>query len=366
MKMRSVKLGEAATFVNGYAFKPEQWNTSGKEIIRIQNLTNSTSSANYFKGELPQKYKINKGDLLISWSGTLGIFEWTKEEAWLNQHIFKVVFDKYEFDKRFFYYLISHYIHQLENEVHGSTMKHITKKRFDDIQIPLPNFETQKKIAEILDKADELRQNDKKILEKYDQLSQSVFLEMFGDPVKNEKNWQMESLGSLVKNENSKRVPVKESIRDLKDEIYPYYGATGQIDMIDEYKFDGEYLLIAEDGKNLLYRRKNNAFIVSGKFWVNNHAHVLSYNGSIDLRFLEFILNSYDLKPYVTGIDQFKLNRENLDKILIPVPSQSLQTKFSSIVEIINKQKKLSAQSLQKSEDLFRSLLQKAFKGELV
>ena len=199
MKMQQIKLGEAATFVNGYAFKPNQWKTHGKEIIRIQNLTNSSTAVNYFDGVLPDKYKVTKGDLLISWSATLGVFEWKKDDAWLNQHIFKVIFDKYEFEKRFFYYLISYSLNQLEKEVHGSTMKHITKKRFDNIIIPLPPLETQKKIAAKLDKANELRQNDKKILEKYDQLAQSVFLEMFGDLVNNQMGWPLEKFGSIFR-----------------------------------------------------------------------------------------------------------------------------------------------------------------------
>lgn len=135
---KTISLGDAASFVNGYAFKPSDWNTEGREIIRIQNLTGSSSEVNYFNGELDPKYKVVRGDLLISWSATLGIYEWEREESWLNQHIFKVVFDKETIDKSFFKHLIAQSLRKMEEQVHGATMKHITKKKFDAIPIPLP------------------------------------------------------------------------------------------------------------------------------------------------------------------------------------------------------------------------------------
>ena len=143
MTSNIIKLGEAATFINGYHFKPSDWSTKGLEIIRIQNLTGSSNETNFFEGELNSKYSVVNGDLLISWSATLGVFEWNTGNAWLNQHIFKVVFNKKEFDKRFFKHLISQVLSEMNRQVHGSTMKHITKDRFDNIKIPYPPLETQ-------------------------------------------------------------------------------------------------------------------------------------------------------------------------------------------------------------------------------
>ena len=124
-------LGDTATFHNGYAFKTAEWSTSGKEIIRIQNLTKGSAQINYFEGKIADKYKVRKGDILISWSGSLGVYEWHGEDAWLNQHLFKVDFNKANLDKSFFTYLISNSLKKLEAQVHGATMKHITKKKFD-------------------------------------------------------------------------------------------------------------------------------------------------------------------------------------------------------------------------------------------
>lgn len=180
MKWEMVKLGDMATFINGYPFKPSDWATSGKEIIRIQNLTKSSGESNYFRGEIPNKFKVTKGDILISWSATLDIFEWKGEDAWLNQHIFKVQFDKMEVDRKFFVFLIKYILEDLKRQVHGATMQHITKAKFDNMPVPLPPLATQRRIAEVLDKADALRQKDQALLQKYDELAQAVFVDMFG------------------------------------------------------------------------------------------------------------------------------------------------------------------------------------------
>ena len=96
------KLGDIATYINGYAFKPEDWSDTGLPIIRIQDLTGNGYQANRYNGKYDARYLVNPGDVLISWSASLGVFVWENEPALLNQHIFKVVFDKVKVDKSFF------------------------------------------------------------------------------------------------------------------------------------------------------------------------------------------------------------------------------------------------------------------------
>ena len=188
-KWQQLKLGEIATFVNGYAFKPSDWNDTGIPIIRIQNLTNDNASRNYYNGQLDEKYRVVRGDILISWSATIGVFEWTREDSYLNQHIFKVVFNKLKVNKSFFKYLIKQKINEMLAKVHGSTMKHITKSNFDNIPILLPDIKEQDRIARILDKAEEIRTKKKLANKKLDEFLKSTFIDMFGDPVLNTKNY---------------------------------------------------------------------------------------------------------------------------------------------------------------------------------
>ncbi|HGQ0674795.1 TPA: restriction endonuclease subunit S, partial [Streptococcus pneumoniae] len=149
--MKKVKLGQVATFINGYAFKPQDWSSEGKEIIRIQNLTKTSKGINYYSGTIDKKYIVEAGDILISWSGTLGVFQWCGRSAVLNQHIFKVVFDKIDIDKSYFKYVVEKGLQDAVKHTHGSTMKHLTKKYFDNIIVPYTNLGEQQRIASELD-----------------------------------------------------------------------------------------------------------------------------------------------------------------------------------------------------------------------
>ena len=132
-------------------------------------------------------------------------------------------------------------------------------------------------------------------------------------------------LGDLIINHDSKRVPLSAKEREFIKKVYPYYGAQGIIDYVEDYIFDGEYMLIAEDGENLRSRKMPIATIVSGKFWVNNHAHIVTANERSNLDFLCFWLNNADLSEYITGSAQPKLNQANLNAIVLPDLSKEHQ-----------------------------------------
>jgi len=131
--------------------------------------------------------------------------------------------------------------------------------------------------------------------------------------------WVESPLGAYLENCDSRRVPVKDADRKQRQGPYPYYGASGQIDTIDGYLFDGEYLLLGEDGANLLSRSKPIAFQAHGRFWVNNHAHIFRTYAACPLAFVEHYLNSIDLSPYVTGTAQPKLPHGLMNKISLVV-----------------------------------------------
>jgi hypothetical protein len=184
-------------------------------------------------------------------------------------------------------------------------------------------------------------------------------------------SWKSVPISSAVENHDGRRIPIKRADRALRRGVYAYYGASGAIDTIDEYIFEGDFLLIAEDGANLLARSTPISFEVSGKFWVNNHAHVVRARpGVTSNTWIKSFMNWINLAPYVTGSAQPKLTQGKMNTICVPLPSIEeqreillrLQTAFASIDRVSSEREK-AASLLPR---LQQELLAKAFRGELV
>ncbi|HHK6726104.1 TPA: restriction endonuclease subunit S [Streptococcus pneumoniae] len=158
-----------------YQCKPQDWSSEGKEIIRIQNLTKTSKGINYYSGTIDKKYIVEAGDILISWSGTLGVFQWCGRSGVLNQHIFKVVFDKIDIDKSYFKYVVEKGLQDAVKHTHGSTMKHLTKKYFDNIMVSYTNLGEQQRIASELDLLSKLILRRQEQLEELNLLVKSQF-----------------------------------------------------------------------------------------------------------------------------------------------------------------------------------------------
>lgn len=137
-------------------------------------------------------------------------------------------------------------------------------------------------------------------------------------------------------NYDKKRVPLSSMERMKRQGNYRYYGAQGVIDYIDDYLFDGTYLLIAEDGENLKSNKQNIAQIVNGQFWVNNHAHIVQTNELCNLKFLYYLINSMDLSGYITGSAQPKLSQANLNTVKLQIPEVGIQNKIVSILDALD------------------------------
>lgn len=146
------RMGDIASYINGYAFKPTDWKEVGKPIIRIQNLNDVLAKYNYYDGELADKYKVSFGDVLISWATHLEAYIWEGGDAWLNQHIFKVLFDKMEVDKTYFVYATEEALRQAFKNAHGfkPTMEHIKRSDFENAIVKLPVLEVQRQFADFV------------------------------------------------------------------------------------------------------------------------------------------------------------------------------------------------------------------------
>lgn len=175
-----------------------------------------------------------------------------------------------------------------------------------------------------------------------------------------EVEWKI--LGELAENLDSKRKPITSGLREEGN--IPYYGASGIVDYVKDYIFDGDFLLVSEDGANLLARNTPIAFSISGKTWVNNHAHVLKFDTYAERRYVEYYLNSIDLTPYISGAAQPKLNKKNLESVRIPSPSPtekerivSVLDKFDALTHSITEGLPREIELRQKQYEYYRDLL---------
>ncbi|HET1008079.1 TPA: restriction endonuclease subunit S, partial [Streptococcus pneumoniae] len=255
--MKKVKLGQVATFINGYAFKPQDWSSEGKEIIRIQNLTKTSKGINYYSGTIDKKYIVEAGDILISWSGTLGVFQWCGRSAVLNQHIFKVVFDKIDIDKSYFKYVVEKGLQDAVKHTHGSTMKHLTKKYFDNIMVSYTNLREQQRIASELDLLSKLILRRQEQLEELNLLVKSRFNEMFGDVILNEKEWKVSKWNEILTIRNGKN---QKQVEDA-DGKFPIYGSGGIMGYAKDWIVKKNSVIIGRKG-NI-----NKPILVRENFW---------------------------------------------------------------------------------------------------
>jgi len=268
-----------------------------------------------------------------------------------------------------FYSQSDDYLKAVEAETTGTTRKRISRSKLGQVEIPVPPLPDQRRIVGILDKvfgfiatakanAEKNLQNARAIFESY---LQCIF-------TKRGAGWVERTVEKLSTNLDSKRVPITKSDRQPGE--YPYYGASGIVDYVLDYIFEGDTLLVSEDGANLFARSTPIAFSVTGKYWVNNHAHILKFENMATQRFVEFYLASIKLDEYITGAAQPKLNQKALNSIPIPIPKAvEAQAKIVEDIESLaaetERLESLYQRKVASLEALKRSLLNQAFTGNL-
>jgi type I restriction enzyme S subunit len=252
---------------------------------------------------------------------------------------------------------------------HSTGIRNLDGDAYKAINFNFPPLHEQQRIVGILDEAFEgiakARANAEKNLQNARALFESHLQSVF---TQRGEGWVETTVSKISTNLDSKRVPITKNVRTSGE--YPYYGASGIVDYVGDFIFEGETLLVSEDGANLLARSTPIAFSVSGKYWVNNHAHILKFENMATQRFTEFYLGSIKLDEYITGAAQPKLNQKALNSIPIPIPKsveaqaeivesvESLQEETQRLVSLY--QRKLAALTALK-----KSLLHQAFSGQL-
>ena len=374
---KTARLGDLATYVNGYAFKPSDWGEIGLPIIRIQDLTGNSYQLNRYEGEYPDRIEVNNGDVLISWSASLGVYVWQRGKALLNQHIFKVVFDKLPIDKEYFVFAVKHKLAEMESKTHGATMKHIVKKDFDSTTIPYPEIEKQVRIAERLHRISSLIEKQQEQLLLLDQLVKSRFVELFGVYPLNPKGWETATIRDIVTD-----VRYGSSRPAVDGGKYPYlrmnnitYG--GELDLTDTKRIDipdNELDKCTVRRGDVLFNRTNSKELV-GKTCVYNRNEMMVLAGFVIRvrvterilpEFLSAFLNTDFSKRMLLGmckaaIGQANINAQEMQDIGIYLPPTELQRQFVQFKEQTDKSKLAVQKGLQELEILKKSLMQQYF-----
>ena len=302
------KIGEVAEFINGAPFKPTDWGDEGMPIIRIQNLTRSNSKFNRTKKNVDKKYIIRNGDLLISWSATIGVFIWNGEDAYLNQHIF-LVKNNDKILKKYLYFLKDKIIESIKSKVHGNTMTHITKSEFLDIKIPLPPIETQNQIVEELDGYQKIIDGCRQIIENY---KPSIDI----DPT-----WEIIELGEVFELAYGKGLKAENRVVGK----YNVYGSNGVVGTHNEYFVNGPFIVVGRKGSaGELHYSINNGCPIDTTFYISQK----ELKKNINLELLFYLLKSANLKSFDNQSAVPGINRNNIYKLKINLPPINSQEKI--------------------------------------
>lgn len=335
---------------------------------QVKPLTSVLGSYTYFA----------EGDVLLAKitpcfeNGKLGIAKGLRNGVGFGSSEYIVFRPSQALSNEFLYYYLSRPQFRTEGAARmGGAVgqQRVPKEFIESYPIPVPPLPEQRRIVGILDEVFEgiaaSKANAEKNLQNARALFESHLQSVF---TKRGPGWVESTVDTLSTNLDSKRVPITKNVRTSGK--YPYYGASGIVDYVDDYIFEGDTLLVSEDGANLLARSTPIAFSVSGRYWVNNHAHILKFERMATQRFVEFYFAGIKLDEYITGAAQPKLNQRALNSIPIPIP-KTIEEQERVVESLQSAQAETQAlesiycQKLAALDELKKSLLHQAFTGKL-
>jgi len=389
--MKKVRLGTLVKITSGFAFKSNLFNTdhNGLPLIRIRDVVRGYSNT-YYEGEYKTEYLIKNSDALIGMDGEFNLALWKGGKALLNQRVCKIKSIDERLDQDYLIHFLPKALKDIEDKTPFVTVKHLSVKDINSIEIPLPPLAEQRRIASILDQADKLRQKRQQAIEKLDQLLQATFIDMFGDPVSNPKGWDVKKLSDLSTKIHSGNTPkggsenyVDQGIIFLRsqnvwknkvilDDV-AYIDADTHANMMKS-SVKHEDLLMTKTGRiNTENSSLGRAAIYLGEddsANINGHVYLIRIKEGYNKYFILRILTLPDYYEYIRsvcvgGIDKRQLNKEHIENFPIIQPPMELQNKFSNIVELIESQKPKLLEQLTLQENLFKTLQNQAFSGTL-
>jgi type I restriction enzyme S subunit len=346
---RKIRLGDVCkTNMDSYSPK-EEWNFVN--YLDTGNITdNKIDSIQYIdvKNEkLPSRArrKVKKDSIIYSTvrpnQRHFGIVKSQPENFLVSTGFAVIDTDAQVLDADFLYYLLTQatLVEALHAIAEQSTSAYPSIKPSDieNLEIEIPDLATQKKIADVLGSLDrKITQNtevNKNLLEQVRALYKDRFIDLMPFGGSMPSDWHLGTVSEIIELHDSKRIPLSSRERAELDKIYPYYGATSVMDYVDRYLFDGIYLLLGEDGTVVDGQGFPILQYVEGKFWVNNHAHIITGKNGFTVELLYLLFSLTNVQSIVTGAVQPKISQANLNKVPIVIPSEAELKAFDESIQ---------------------------------
>ena len=346
-------------------FMPSVANIVGTDLSKYQIVRKNQFACN--RMHVGRDYRIpvakSKTDSPFIVSPAYDVFEVIDETVLLPDYLM-LWFKRREFDRNAWFYT--------DGDVRGG----LNWKAFINMQLPIPSPEKQKELIEEYEAIENRIQLNKKLCATLEETAQTIYKHWFedfefpdenGKPYKSSggemveceelgkeipRGWRLGNLGEICKNFDSKRIPLSSFERKDLEKIYPYYGASSILDFVDKYIFDGTYVLVGEDGTVLTENGTPILQYVVGKFWVNNHAHVLKATNNFTEESLFLFLKNKNITNKVTGAVQLKINQANLLSINIIIPEKNVIIQFNKSIKTIFEKKQNLIIQIEKLEEL--------------
>lgn len=331
------------------------------------------------------EYLYDKPSVLIGRKGSISKVRYIDEPFWTVDTLFYTIVNEEIVYPKFIYYYLSQIDFNYYNE--GTTIPSLRTQTLNQIILNLPDLKYQAKILKMVNPIEERIELNNSIISNLEELAQTLFKRWFvdfefpneeGKPYKSSggkmveselgmipEGWSQGVLKDITLNFDRKRVPLSKLEREKRDKIYPYYGASSLMDYVDDYIFDGIYVLVGEDGTVIDDKGYPILQYVWGKLWVNNHAHVLQGKNKFTTEFIYLLLKRTNVSNIVTGAVQPKINQTNLNKIAVIIPNEIVLDQFNEIIDsVFTKVRKIKDEndSLKKLRD---TLLPKLLSGEI-
>ena len=364
----------------GTQLKASEYVNEGTPVLNVRNLGFSTVNTEKLEMvgnetlERLSAHKLHTGDIVFGRKGAVERHAYISEneDGWLQgSDCIRLRVKSNNINARYLsYYFLTpqHRAFMISMCSHGTTMASLNQKIIEMISVPLPDRRTQDQIVSILSSFDEKIKNNRKINDNLQQQAQALYKHYFPYSVGDElpDGWRIGSVGEIIEIHDSKRIPLSGAERaKMEKKTYPYYGAAALMDYVDDYIFDGKYLLLGEDGTVVDEAGYPILQYVWGQFWVNNHAHILTGKLGFNVESLYMLFKQTPVKAIVTGAVQPKISQTNLRSIPVVIPPPKLLTDYNSQIEPLFALLRTNEETNKSLTALRDTLLPKLMSGEL-